>query len=481
MLDSGTLARVRFPPPNSTDSLRASRTRHPKAPRVPTRQRSRSPRDKIRADMRLLAPLYARDPNLFRDRWRTARRRARAPDAASLVPGIANEFGLKVTAGAWLGTDAKTQRARSACRDRSRPQAFQYRRHRGRQRNGLSRRNRFSSATMKLDLTPEELAQPLRSQGQERRSELELERAAGIDQRRAADQDHPARQARDPGAGHDRRNLERLAGSPRACRRRSTSSPSTSCLTGKASPATPRSMRRSAAYNLLRQMYPGKRIVIAEFGWPSAGYNLKDAIPGRLEQATVLRDFVSRAEAFGIDYNIIEAIDQPWKTAEGSVGAYWGLFDSSRQSKFAWSGAVVEQDHWKNMTLAVLFGLLLSAPIIAMRRATFGQAMLLGDVGECRRRVVRDRVRVLEMALLRLGRGLRARPRHRAAHSARLHRARAHGRDRGHRVRPQAAPAVVRCAVDRAGRLSARKSRSIFRPIASRRKCSKPRSMRSRR
>src|SRR5262245_32242229 len=53
------------------------------------------------------------------------------------------------------------------------------------------------------------------------------------------------------------------------------------------------------AYNLLRQLYPGKRIVIAEFGWPSAGYNLRNANPGRIEQAEVLRDFVARAEALG--------------------------------------------------------------------------------------------------------------------------------------------------------------------------------------
>ena len=47
----------------------------------------------------------------------------------------------------------------------------------------------------------------------------------------------------------------------------------------------------------------------------------------------MLRDFVSRAEALGIDYNIIEAIDQPWKTFEGSVGPYWGLFDASRAAE----------------------------------------------------------------------------------------------------------------------------------------------------
>ena len=79
-------------------------------------------------------------------------------------------------------------------------------------------------------------------------------------------------------------------------------------------------------YNKLRQAYPGKRIVVAEFGWPSAGYNRKGANPSRDAQAVVIRDFLSRAEALGIDYNIIEAIDQPWKVFEGSVGPYWGLF-----------------------------------------------------------------------------------------------------------------------------------------------------------
>jgi exo-beta-1,3-glucanase (GH17 family) len=64
-------------------------------------------------------------------------------------------------------------------------------------------------------------------------------------------------------------------------------------------------------YQLLREKFPGKRIVIAEFGWPSAGYNLRNAEPGPFEQASVLRNFVSRADAIGMDYNIVEAIDQP--------------------------------------------------------------------------------------------------------------------------------------------------------------------------
>ena len=130
-------------------------------------------------------------------------------------------------------------------------------------------------------------------------------------------------------------------------------------------------------YDKLRQAFPGKRIVIAEFGWPSAGYNLKNANPGRLEQAKVLRTFVSKAESYGLDYNIVEAIDQPWKIFEGGVGPYWGMFDAKRKPKFEWSGTLTEPDHWKLGGLALLLGLLLSLPILAKHRASLAQAAML--------------------------------------------------------------------------------------------------------
>src|SRR6202171_1025749 len=130
-------------------------------------------------------------------------------------------------------------------------------------------------------------------------------------------------------------------------------------------------------YDKLRHMHPGKRIVIAEFGWPSAGYNFHDANPGRIEQAQILRDFVTRAEPYGIDYNVVEAVDQPWKTMEGGVGPYWGLFDASRQAKFSWTGVITDSDYIKRASLAVLLGVLLSLPILAMSGATATQAVLL--------------------------------------------------------------------------------------------------------
>jgi exo-beta-1,3-glucanase (GH17 family)/cellulose synthase/poly-beta-1,6-N-acetylglucosamine synthase-like glycosyltransferase len=130
-------------------------------------------------------------------------------------------------------------------------------------------------------------------------------------------------------------------------------------------------------YDKLRRLHPGKRIVIAEFGWPSAGYNFHAASPGRIEQAMVIRDFVARAEAYGIDYNVIEAIDQPWKTAEGGVGPYWGLLDASRQAKFSWTGPITDPDYIKRAGLAVLLGLLLSLPILTLGGATATQALVL--------------------------------------------------------------------------------------------------------
>jgi cellulose synthase/poly-beta-1,6-N-acetylglucosamine synthase-like glycosyltransferase/exo-beta-1,3-glucanase (GH17 family) len=130
-------------------------------------------------------------------------------------------------------------------------------------------------------------------------------------------------------------------------------------------------------YQKLREAFPGKRIMIAEFGWPSAGYNLQNAEPGRFEQAVTLRNFVSRAEAIGMEFNIVEAIDQPWKFFEGGVGPYWGILNAAREPKFAWSGPIVDDAYWKLATIALLVGVLMSLPILRLTDATVMQALML--------------------------------------------------------------------------------------------------------
>ena len=56
---------------------------------------------------------------------------------------------------------------------------------------------------------------------------------------------------------------------------------------------------------------------------------------------------VTRAEAMGMEYNIVEAIDQPWKFFEGGVGPYWGILDANRVPKFSWTGPIVTENYWK--------------------------------------------------------------------------------------------------------------------------------------
>jgi exo-beta-1,3-glucanase (GH17 family)/cellulose synthase/poly-beta-1,6-N-acetylglucosamine synthase-like glycosyltransferase len=130
-------------------------------------------------------------------------------------------------------------------------------------------------------------------------------------------------------------------------------------------------------YQLLRNQFPGKRVVIAEFGWPSAGYNLRAADPGPFQQAAVLRNFVTRAEAIGMEYNIVEAIDQPWKFFEGGVGPYWGILNAAREPKFSWTGPIVNPDYWKLAAIAVLVGILMSLPILRLVQPTQMQALML--------------------------------------------------------------------------------------------------------
>ncbi len=98
----------------------------------------------------------------------------------------------------------------------------------------------------------------------------------------------------------------------------------------------------------LKTQFPTKPVVITEVGWPSDGPWRKSAQASRVMQAEFTRQFLTRAAKEGLtDYFIMEAFDQPWKTnLEGSAGSAWGLWDSDRQPKFAFSGPVQEKPYW---------------------------------------------------------------------------------------------------------------------------------------
>jgi hypothetical protein len=90
----------------------------------------------------------------------------------------------------------------------------------------------------------------------------------------------PAREARSLGIRSPPPRCRMSGSNIRSLPRRSTTSPCISSLLGGTA-GFGRGRPCAHAYEKLRQTYPGKRIVIAEFGWPSAGLNRKDACRAR--------------------------------------------------------------------------------------------------------------------------------------------------------------------------------------------------------
>jgi len=111
------------------------------------------------------------------------------------------------------------------------------------------------------------------------------------------------------------------------------------------------------------KLFPGKTIAIGETGWPSRGRQRADAVPGRINEARFLRDFIALSRARKFDYNFIEAFDQDWKyESEGIVGANWGILTSDRQVKIPPSGPLREDPLWLRHALFSIFcGLALCA------------------------------------------------------------------------------------------------------------------------
>lgn len=100
-------------------------------------------------------------------------------------------------------------------------------------------------------------------------------------------------------------------------------------------------------YKAVKEAFPYKRVVIAETGWPSDGPQRGAAEATQANQARFIREFVRRAKAERIPYNIVEAFDQPWKSqTEGRAGSHWGLMDADRVEKFPMVGPVLEDPHW---------------------------------------------------------------------------------------------------------------------------------------
>ena len=223
---NGQLASVSYSP--------YTRSQHPDNGDRPTAEQ-------IRADLRLLSS-YTRTIRTYS-----------STGGVELVPGIAAELGLKVTIGIWLDKNDGAQRARDPVSDRAGASLQQRQCHRGRQRDDAARRedgrrtdfasSSGSSGSSPVPVTTGETWDVwLGRDSDPTKASKKIEDAVKL------------ASAVDFIAAHILPYWDKL-------------------------PFNQAVDHTIHIYDQLRRAYPGKRIVIAEFGWPSAGYNYNVRFP----------------------------------------------------------------------------------------------------------------------------------------------------------------------------------------------------------
>ena len=225
-------------------------------------------------------------------------------------------------------------------------------------------------------------------------------------------------------------------------------------------------------YDKLRQAYPGKRIVIAEFGWPSAGYNRRDANPGPLAQArgaARLRQPRRGARHRLQHHRSLRPAVEDLRRRRRPVLGHVRRRARSRSSPGPARSPI--RITGSSPGIAVLIGVLLSLPILALAGATVGQAALLAAAAHAVGAWFAIVFAYWNGHYFVPGAAFAFGARAGAAGAAHPDRARAHRGDRRGRVRPQAAPPDRRRRRSRRSCRSRRRCRSTSRPIASRRRC----------
>jgi exo-beta-1,3-glucanase (GH17 family)/cellulose synthase/poly-beta-1,6-N-acetylglucosamine synthase-like glycosyltransferase len=125
----------------------------------------------------------------------------------------------------------------------------------------------------------------------------------------------------------------------------------------------------TSSFDQIARLYPDKKIVIGEAGWPSDGRVKQGSVPSPAFEAAFLRKFFDLAKRKGYDYYVIEAYDQPWKGSadrEGAVGAFWGMLDADGNAKFNLSGPLSSFGRWK-VFAAIAAGLTFLIGLAVMR------------------------------------------------------------------------------------------------------------------
>jgi len=118
-------------------------------------------------------------------------------------------------------------------------------------------------------------------------------------------------------------------------------------------------------YDQLQRQFNTQEIVLGEVGWPSEGRQRFGAQPSLQNQAKFLRKFLDQATARDANYFVLEAFDQIWKTDEGAVGRYWGIYNAAREAKFPFAAPVTPVPQWQAIAgFSMAFAVLLLALLL---------------------------------------------------------------------------------------------------------------------
>lgn len=85
---------------------------------------------------------------------------------------------------------------------------------------------------------------------------------------------------------------------------------------------------------ITKQISKGKKIIIAETGWPSQGQAVEDAHPSQLNAMKYFIQTQEWASSEGIEIFHFSSFDESWKVRiEGELGARWGIWDKNEKLK----------------------------------------------------------------------------------------------------------------------------------------------------
>lgn len=88
-------------------------------------------------------------------------------------------------------------------------------------------------------------------------------------------------------------------------------------------------------YELAKEAANGKKVIIAETGWPSDGQTVSDARPSSENAMKYFINVQQWAKSQNIDLFYFSSFDESWKVYhEGEVGTRWGLWDKMEKQKF---------------------------------------------------------------------------------------------------------------------------------------------------